>query len=346
MPKLNRDTLNAIFFFVFVVAIGLVSLMVIQPLLSYLIAAVMLVFVTYPVYERLDRYVQRPWLSSALVVLILSFSVIFPAAYLTNVAINESSQVTKAIVTSGIDFLDVQQVEEYVEQVLGQRVDIEQRVEAALQDLGRGLTTQIAALLEAVTNFLIGVFVMIFVMFYLYREGPTILETLRNILPMEESRKDLLFDQVRTVTWAVIVGHLLTSIIQGLVGAIGFFLFGIQNATFWGFVMVILALIPMVGPILLYIPAAAVLFLQGDPVMGAGLVVYALIFVSLVDNFVRPFLVEKQGHIHPALTLVGVLGGLSAFGIMGMFIGPLILAVFVATLKTYEKDEKLAENTA
>ncbi len=167
-----------------------------------------------------------------------------------------------------------------------------------------------------------------------------------SLLPMDERRKDAMFHEIQAVTWAMVAGHLLTSIIQGAVGAVGFFLFGIGNAAFWGFIMIILALIPMVGPVLLYIPAGVVLFLNGNQIQGIGLIVYGLVVVSLVDNLVRPLLVEQRAHVHPILTLVGVLGGLSAFGIMGLFIGPLILAVFVGTLRTYLKERTGAAEEA
>lgn len=336
---MNRDTLNAIFFFVFVVAIGLVSLMVVQPLLSYLIAAIMLVFITYPMYEEVEGRTGHPRLSSMLIVILLIVAVIVPSVIVTMVAFNEAGDVTRTIVSSGFEVVKLQEVEGYVQDLTGRQVDLEQPFEESLRDITRGLTESLAGLLEAVTNFVIGVFVMVFTMYYLYIDGPSIVSSIREMLPLQEERRSLLFKEVEEVTWGVVVGHLLTSVIQGTVGAIGFYLFGISNAAFWGFIMIILALIPMIGPILLYLPAGAILFLGGDTVPGIGLVVYGAVVVSFVDNFVRPFFVERRAHIHPVLTLIGVLGGLGVFGLMGLFIGPLILAVFVATLRTYSRED-------
>ncbi|MBS1264055.1 MAG: hypothetical protein MAG715_01254 [Methanonatronarchaeales archaeon] len=338
---MNRDTLNSIFFFVFVAAIGIVSLIVLRPLLTYLIAAAMLVFVTYPLYEAVERRTGRPRLSSALVVFALIVAVITPSAIVTSTAINESGQVVSAVMSTGIDgFFDIGRAEAFLEEATGRPLSLEERVDGWLREIGQGFTERLTELVEAVTSFIVGVFVMVFAMFYLYRDGPAAVSMTRDILPMDEGRKDAMFQEVRTVTWAMVAGHLFTSIVQGAVGAVGFFLFGVGNAAFWGFVMIILALIPVIGPLLLYIPAAAVMLLNGETVQGTGLLVYGVVVVSMVDNLVRPLLVEKRAHVHPVITLVGVLGGLSVFGIMGLFIGPVILAVFMGTLRTYLRERE------
>lgn len=332
---MKRETVNNIFFVALVLTVGAISLLVVRSLLSYLVAAVMLVFVTYPVYRAVNGYLGHPWISSALVVTGLSVAVIVPAALIAVMVLDQSIAVFNQVRGEGLSTLDLAMLEAEVEALTGIQLNIHERVSMALGDIGRTLTSRVTEIIGAVANFVVGIFVMVFVMFYLYRDGPAVVTGLREMMPLQQSRKDVLFREVRTVTWAVLAGHILTSLIQGVVGGVGFWLFGVENAAFWGFIMIILALVPIIGPFALYLPAGALIALGGDLGRGAAIVAYGLVVVSLVDNLVRPFLVEQRARVHPILTLVGVLGGLAALGIMGLFIGPLILALLVATLRTY-----------
>lgn len=120
-----------------------------------------------------------------------------------------------------------------------------------------------------------------------------------------------------------------------MVAGIGFYLFGIPNATFWGFVIAVFALIPVVGPPVVYIPASVILIYQGDFLKGAGLLAYGILIVTNIENFVRPKLVRMQSNIHPLVVILGVVGGLSFMGLSGIIIGPLILTLFMETFQTY-----------
>lgn len=330
---MNREDKEALFFSLIVLAVGLASVAVLRPVWTFLVAAVLLVFVTYPLYRRIDGVLGRPWLSSGILVTVLLIAVIVPVGVLSGEAVNQSGRVVESLTTVGVERIDLEKVETRVEGVLGREVDIEGRIQESVEEFGRHFTAGLTRVFEAVANFLIGILVMIFTMFYLYREGPLLVDRSREVLPVSEERKELLFGELEDVIWAMVVGHLLTSIVQGAVGGVGFYIFGIGNAAFWGLVMVILAIIPLLGPYVLYLAAAAVIALQGDLVRAAGLAFYGIVLVSLVDNFIRPYFVEHRGDVHPVITFVGVIGGISAFGIMGIFIGPVVLALLVATLR-------------
>lgn len=332
---MRREIVNNIFFVALVLVVGVISLLIVRSLLSYLAAAVMLVFVTYPVYRAVNSYLGHPWISSALVVTGLIVAVIVPAAVIAIMVLDQSIAVFNQVRGEGLSSLDLAILEAEVEALTGIQLNIHERLSTALGDIGRNLTSRVTEIVGAVANFVIGIFVMVFVMFYLYRDGPAVATGIKEMMPLQPSRKDILFREVRKVTWAVLAGHVLTSLIQGVVGGIGFWIFGIENAAFWGFIMIILALIPLIGPFALYLPAAALIVIDGDLGRGVALLAYGLVVVSLIDNLVRPYLVEQRAKVHPVLTLVGVLGGLTALGIMGLFIGPLILALLVATLRTY-----------
>lgn len=336
----NRETIHSAFFFALVLTIGAISFQVVRSLLSYLIAASMLVFVTYPVYVAINRRLDHPLISSGIVVTSIIVAVIVPFAIISFMVLTQSLDIIGDLRGGGLSEFRIEQLEADIEALTGVTLDISDRISDALSDVGRNLTSRVTGIIGAVANFVIGVFVMVFAMFYLYKDGPRVVRGIREMMPIPESRKAILFDEVQKVTWAVLVGHILTSIIQGVVGGIGFYIFGISNAAFWGAIMIVLALVPMIGPFVLYLPAGILLALRGELGRGVALVAYGLVVVSMIDNLVRPFLVEQRAKVHPVLTLIGVLGGLAALGILGLFIGPLVLALFVATLRTYLVEQR------
>jgi len=132
---------------------------------------------------------------------------------------------------------------------------------------------------------------------------------------------------------------------QGVIGAIGFIIFGVGSPIFWGMMMAIFALIPFLGTAIIWVPASLILlikgFLSNNGWMigkGIGLFLYGLLIVSTLDNIIKPKLIGHKGKIHPAVVLLGILGGLNLFGFIGIFIGPIILAVFIALSKVYSDE--------
>lgn len=335
---MERETRNSLFYLGLVMVIGLISFYLVRPVLPYLLGAFMVVYVTYPVYERLCGYLNHSGAAAWGTVLAILLAVIIPSALLVGVAVDQSSRAASAVTSNGVQNLDIGSLELQLEDMTGRELGLQERVETGLSNLANSLSSQAGALAGAALEFMIGIFVMVFTMFYLYQDGPQAVGAVQELLPLREDRKEMLFDELEKVTGAVLVGHVLTSLVQGVVGAAGFYVFGVSNAIFWGAVMVVLALIPMVGPFVLYLPAGAYAALQGDVPRGIGLIFYGIVVVSLVDNLVRPYLVERRAKIHPVITLVGVIGGLSLMGIVGLFVGPLILAIFVATLRAYLGD--------
>ena len=143
------------------------------------------------------------------------------------------------------------------------------------------------------------------------------------------------------VIYATIYGVIITAIIQGIIGTIGLLIFGVQNPILWGMVMIILAMLPFVGAGLVWFPAAIIKIAGGDLFNGFGLLFYGLFIVSTIDNMIRPKLIGARANIHPVVILLGVLGGLAVFGLMGLIIGPLCLSILMVFIDFYvsEKNE-------
>ena len=181
----------------------------------------------------------------------------------------------------------------------------------------------------------LGLFVMFFVMFYAFRDGKELLLKLKNSLPLKKKYINKLFNDTEKITAAVLYGYVLTAVIQGSLGGLTFFFLGISNSVFWGFVMIILSLIPFLGTPIVWLPAAIIELLNVRYFNGLFLLIFGFIVLLNIDNFLRPKLIGKRSKVHPAVILVGVIGGLAVFGFLGIIIGPMVLTLFGVLIKFF-----------
>lgn len=202
-----------------------------------------------------------------------------------------------------------------------------------LQDIGSGL-------LSAIPDLFVGISVILVVVYYVLTDGEIFVAYLRRALPIPARQVDFLLKEARGGLQAVFFGQILAGLMQGVLGGIGWFIAGLPNAVLWGFVMAIMALLPVVGTNFIWIPGSLYLiFVKGELVQGIFLFTWGfLIVMVLMDNVVKPKLIGKRADIHPMFVLVGVLGGATAFGFIGLFLGPLLMGVMIAVLKVYESD--------
>ncbi len=194
----------------------------------------------------------------------------------------------------------------------------------------------------AAPDFMIATIVILFVVYYVLTDGPRLVAYIKRAVPMPTRQVQFLMDETHNGIKAVFAGQILTSTIQGALGGIAFLITGVPGAVVWAAVMAVLSLLPVVGAFLVWIPAAAYLFFlwsQGDAALWRPvfMVLWGAIVVSQVDNFIRPKLIGDRANIHPIFVLIGVLGGVAAFGFIGLFLGPLIVGVMISVLKVWEE---------
>ena len=175
--------------------------------------------------------------------------------------------------------------------------------------------------------------VMLFVLFFVLRDGPALARQVVRMLPIEPRRRTLLWQHLMDVTRAVFLGIGVTALAQGVLLGVGFWIAGLPSPLVFGVLGVILALIPMVGPALLWVPAAAFLAIQGQHGYAIFLALWGAVIVSLVDNLLRPLLISGRAEVPTLAVFVGVMGGLAAFGFIGLFVGPIVLGLLVALFR-------------
>ncbi len=184
---------------------------------------------------------------------------------------------------------------------------------------------------QNILSFAISQFVMLYLLFFLLRDGEALTSRITRAIPMRPERLRALIGRFAAVVRATVKSNVAVAVLQGTFGALIFFVLGIRSPLLWGALMAALSLMPIVGAILVWLPAAVYLMTAGHVWKGAILIAYGVLVIGLVDNVVRPLMVGKGASLPDYVVLVSTLGGIATFGVNGFIVGPLIAAMFVAT---------------
>lgn len=321
------------FLLTLIFVLGAMAFLMVKPFLGYFIGAVILAFTLNPLYKWLTKYVPESF--SSLVVVILGISmIVIPFSYAIVVVFEDARTLAEDV--NRTESINTSELENRIGDLTGKQVDIESNVESMLNQFVTRTMGGFSEFVRSLAHFTIGLTLMLFLMYYMLIDGPKLLEWVKEITPLPNEIQDKLYGEMELTTWAVIKGHVLVAVVQGLIAGAGLAVAGIPNFYFWTFLMVLLGFIPIVGTMLVWSPASLYLILTGQTTMGVILALYGLTVVSLTDNFLRPFAVDRGANLHPAVILVGVIGGVYIFGAAGLFIGPIILGIFKSALLVFK----------
>jgi predicted PurR-regulated permease PerM len=314
---------------VLVAVLLMVSLTMVRPYLQFVLAAFLLAFVLRPVQRRLAPHVGRS--ISATVVLVLSVvTVVLPFLLFSLLVAGDVRAFVDGLQGRDLPF---DAIEEAVARYAGVQIDVGEAVRTALSGyVGFDNALQVFGTL---THLLLGLGLLLFLLFFLVRDGDRLVAWLQETSPLPRAVTDDLLDRYANVTSAVLLGHVLVALIQGGLAGIGLFLFGVPNPVLLTFAMVLMGFVPIVGPFAIWIPAIGYLLATGRTVAGAGLLVYGVTVVTLSDDYVRPVVIDRYAEVSPGVVILGVLGGLSLFGFVGLFVGPIVVAGLKETVEVY-----------
>ncbi len=312
-----------VFFAVLVATFALLAALILRPFLSYILAVLLFAFLLHPVQQRLaPRLGERA--SALLLVAGTVVGTTVGVAFLVLALPADASAIGRTLDR----FLEQNTVERRLESVLG--VDVS--LDAVLGDVPGQVTDllvgDLSGIVAAATDAFLGVVLLLFLLYYLLVDGDRLVAWVKRMLPLRRETTEELASEAHGTTWAVLKGHVFIAVVQGAVAGVGLFVVGLPNVAFWTVVMMFLELFPVIGVAGVLGPAVVYLALA-DRLLAAGfLAVYGLTAVAVVDDYLRAYVVDRESSLHSATILVGVFGGVYAFGVMGLFYGPIVLGLF------------------
>jgi predicted PurR-regulated permease PerM len=324
-----------------------------------LIFSIVLASLFYPVQVFLVRiYRGRKGLAALTIVLIITFLLVIPVFLFTSALVAQGldsiNRVNEWLKAGNLDKITTDPwivgYTSMIEERLGflelKKLDVVSNLLQVSKNLGQFLVAKGATLLGNLASLITHFFIMIFVVFYLVRDGWEMLQKGRTFSPLRKEQEDELLFGIRVVAKSVFLGTFLTALCQGLVGGIGFALVGIPGL-FWGTVMGLSSLIPIIGTGLIWIPAAVYLVLIGSLKSATFLAIWSVVLNGSIDNFLRPSLMRGEGSMSTFYVFLAIIGGVQYFGLAGILYGPLILSFAMIMLYIYGaeyRDDLLSES--
>lgn len=221
-----------------------------------------------------------------------------------------------------------------------------QNTRQLLQQGAERVSGWLPSLASGLIQFIAVVGLMLFTLYFMFTQEDAFLRGLHRYLPFREKTLEELNDSLKNNVNANVLGQGLLVIVQGIITGLTLWIFRVPDPIFWGLVTVFVSFVPVLGTPVIWIPAAIYQFSQGHPGLGLGILLTGVLVIVNVDNVLRIFLAKKMGDIHPWITLVGIVGGVEIFGIVGLVIGPLLLSYFIVLMRVFERENRvLAKHT-
>jgi len=309
------------------------------PFAAPLAWALALAVIAYPLHEWLTKRLGgRPSISAALTVLVVAILLIGPAVFVASEIGREVTTAVDKVENGEAQGQWTKAIEKnprlakILESVgLGKNLDeeLKQGAELIAKKMGGVVTGTMAAAT--------GVLITLFLLFYFFRDGKKLAGSVRGLVPLADREAGEVFRRVRDTIYAVVYGTLVVALIQGTLGGLMFWVLGLPGPLLWGAIMAILAVLPVFGAAIVWVPAAVFLALQGEMAKALILTAWGSIVVAMIDNLLYPILVKDRLRLHTVPVFVSIVGGLVVFGAAGVVLGPVVLAITVALIEIWRR---------
>ncbi len=342
--SLSRYTILVLF-----IIISALFVPVIRIFFVPIIVAAVFAGLIYPIY---NWFYRRLWknasLASLLCCILLILVVLIPSAFIIHSVIRQMRDLYTIALPWLKEFTQTWQdypiVERFTNSRIGKWLVSEVNWSEVLNTISRNAASLATAIINRTYTGVFGLaaelVIMIFTLFYFLVDGKNIMERIQYLVPLKMEYQQMIISSFLLISRAIIKGTLIIGLIVGFLSAITLLIFGISTWLFWGFVIVIFSIIPMLGPSLIMVPAALIKMLTGHLWQGIGILLITYIVLVNVDNVIRPRIVGSSARMHDLLVFFSTLGGLSVFGIMGFIVGPIIAALFLTILNIYNEEFK------
>lgn len=313
----------------FTVAGVLLCALLVAPFLPALTWAIALAVIAHPLHRGIDRrFGRHRSLSAALAVALVTLIVVLPFGLAMQHLVAEAIEIFKSLAPDGAESRWKALIDraggfgpllDWIDRQISLRGQLETFSEVALAGLKKAWSLSVGVA--------IGGMITLFFLFYFFRDGPRLMRGVYSVLPLSEEERERVMNRIDDTIHAMLFGSLGVALIQGTLGGLMFWWLGLPSPLVWAAVMSICAVLPVAGAALVWVPAAAYLWVTGATGDALVLVLWGVIVVSLIDNLIYPFLVKDRLRMHTVLVFVAIIGGVFVFGAAGLILGPVLVAV-------------------
>jgi predicted PurR-regulated permease PerM len=352
---MNQEVYRKLIFTLIFFILITISFLIIKPFITAVLTGVILSYIFYPVYSRINKVITNKNFSSLLTSILVVLIITLPLFFVINATSRQAHEmyifseqkiaVFKSLTSCEPIDKPLCKISRYVGNKL-KDPQINYYIDTITKDIPNTIKEHMLGMLLSLPTILVNLFVVLFVMFFIFRDGRILLEKIERLTPLKAKHRKKVFKKVSDMTYAVVYGSIIIAVIQGLLGGLGFWVVGLPSPLLWAAVMIFAALIPYVGSSIIWFPAALLLIFDGYQsldtsliIKGILLILYGMFIVGSIDNILKPKLIGDKGGLHPVLVLLGVVGGMKFLGFIGIVVGPIILALLVAFIKIYEEEK-------
>ena len=337
---IGLNTLEDKPFLLLIISISLAFAWILWPFYGAVLWGTVLAIVFAPLYRRLSRSMrQRRNLAALATVVIIVIIVILPSALITASLVQEASGLYGKFQSGELNLAgNFQQVVDALPTWVASLLDrfgltnlaeVQERLSAALVKGSQFLATQALNIGQITLELIVRLFVMLYLLFFLLRDGDDLFRTIKDAIPLRAGQQRAVFSKFANVIRATVKGTIAVAVLQGALGGLIFWFLGIRAALLWAVLMAFLSLLPAVGAALVWLPVAIYFLVTGAVWQGLVLIAYGVLVIGLVDNLLRPILVGSDTKMPDYVVLISTLGGIEIFGMNGIVLGPLIAAMFL-----------------
>lgn len=320
--------------------------LMLKPFAGVLEWAIVLVIVFHPIHKHLVRTTGRQGLSAFLSCVLVVLVFLLPAAVVMMAVADEITRVLPGLRSNlthevnGSTFLG--QTAQWLQDHVGiDMVRSQEFLVIQIKHFAESVVGFSWNLVSNIASFIAKSFFVVFTMYYLFKDTDSILNKLPSVLPVSADQSEAIIRRTQEVVSASVYGVVAIASMQGLLGGFAFWLVGIPSPILWAVLMTFVCMIPIAGSFLVWLPLSFYLIARGHWTSGIILILWGTFVISLVDNFLRPKLIREQTKLHELFVFFSVLGGIGVFGLLGIVLGPVILAITIGLLQTFKHPEAL-----
>ncbi|MDP2684418.1 MAG: AI-2E family transporter [bacterium] len=333
--------MRSIIFFSLTIILLITFLYLVRPFLYSIFWAAIIAVLFQPIHKFVNKYIDIPSISSLICVILVIVMIFLPLFLLSVVLIQQSVDLYISFAENNTIISNVQgianwlqktSVAPYIQSLSDQWT---QYAVTAAKTVSIFLFENIKNLTQNSVKFIIMLLIMLYTLFYFFKDGKKIANYLLYISPIGNKYEAMFYEKFRNTAVSTLKTTLIIGGLQGGMGGLLFWATGIKGAFIWGVIMVALSLIPALGSFIIWFPAAIIMLATGNIWQGVLILIIGTFLISTIDNLLRPILVSKGTEMHPLIVLFTTLGGIIFFGISGFIIGPIVAALFLAVMSIY-----------